>query len=402
MNDPIEIPVVFTMDDNYAPMGGAAIKSVILHSNRKKRYRIYVLHRGVQIETLRKLENLGEEHIPVECINLKEKRVECIQGFRHIFFPVESTDRLLIAELFKQYEKIVYLDCDVIVKVDIAKVFQADLEGYLLGAVHTCAIPSTIKHNQEVLGFTDAFKSGALLINTALMCREKVRERCFQLLEEDMQRKAPKYTWPDQDVLNIVCKGMVRYFGEEWNFITGPLNPYASPESTLPSELLREHLDIAKKRKIIHYTGEMRPWIYPDVPMGDDFWTVARQTDFYDDLVTKLRTAMTKRRENFPLYNIREGSDVVLYGAGEMGKYLWTMIQKEKNLCNVVLWVDKNAHALLELNGIVHGIEEINTTKYDQIMIAVRDQGMADSIRADLVKNRGCDVDKIVWAFQKR
>ncbi len=402
MNNLIEIPVVFAMDDNYAAMGGVAIKSVILHSDPGKRYHIYVLHRGIKAETIKKLEEMGKKHISVECLNLNEKKLERIQGFHHSFFPIESTDRLLIPELFGQYKKVVYLDCDVIVKVDIAKVVRADIEGYLLGAVRTCAIPDTIKHNQEALGFTETFKSGALLINTELMCSAHVRERCFRLLEEDMQRETPKYTWPDQDVLNIVCRGRVRYFGEEWNYITGPLNPYAFIEGTLPEDLLKEHLEIAPKSKIIHYTGEMRPWTYPDVPMGEDFWTVARQTEFYDELLIKLHAAMKKRRESFPLYNIKEGSKIILYGAGEMGKRMWTMIMKEHNFCRIVLWVDKDAATIVNQNNKVCEIKEIEIAEYDQIVIAVGNEGVADSIKADLVKNRGCSENKVVWAFRKQ
>ena len=402
MKDLKELPVVFAMDDNYAAVGGVAIRSVILHSDPRKRYRIYVLHRGIKTTTVKKMEEMGKDHISVECMNLNERNLERIQGFHHSFFPLESTDRILIPELFRQYKKVVYLDCDVIVKIDIAKAFQADLEGYLLGAVRTCAIPGTIKHNQEVLGFTETFKSGALLINTELMCREHVRERCFQLLEEDMQREIPKYTWPDQDVLNIVCKSRVRYFDEEWNFITGPLNPYASAEGTLSAELLKEHLEAAKKCRIIHYTGEMRPWIYPSVPKGEDFWDVARQTEFYEELVIKLNTAMKKRRESFPLYNIKEGSNIILYGAGEMGKRLWTMIMKEHDFCRIVLWVDKDAATIMNRNNRVCEIKEIEKAEYDQIVIAVGNEGVADSIKTDLVKNRGCSENKVVWAFRKR
>lgn len=402
MDNYTEMPIVFTMDDNYAPMGGVAIRSVILHSDPKKRYRVYVLHRGIKPDTIETLESMGEKHIAVECMNLNDKNVGSIHGYRHSFFPIESTDRLLIPELFRQYEKVVYLDCDVVVNIDIAEAFQADIKGYLLGAVRTCAIPSTMKHNQETLGFTETFKSGALLINTELMCREHVRERCFQLLENDMQREMPRYTWPDQDVLNIVCKGSVRFFSEEWNFITSPLNPFAPKDATLCSVHLTEHKEISKRCKIIHYTGELRPWIYPNVPMGKVFWEIARQTDFYDDLATRLENAEKKRRESFPLYNIKQGSNVVLYGAGKMGRCLWTMLMKDNDLCNIVLWVDKNAHVLSEQNDIICGIEKIGSVEYDQIMIAVGDRSVADSIKADLIKDSGCKADKIIWAFEQK
>lgn len=87
---------------------------------------------------------------------------------------------------------------------------------------------------------------------------------------------------------------------------------------------------------------------------------------------------------------------IVLYGAGKFGQDLYNRLIKDKKH-KIVLWVDKNA-AACQQRGLtsVHSVSEIGEAAYDQIVIAVMDQELADVIRGEL-EQMGVNKESIIW-----
>ena len=87
---------------------------------------------------------------------------------------------------------------------------------------------------------------------------------------------------------------------------------------------------------------------------------------------------------------------VVLYGAGKFGQDLYKRLMEDEEH-QVVLWVDKKAAACRQ-QGLtdVRDVSEVAGASYDQIVIAVMDKVMADSIREEL---QGMEIaeEKIIW-----
>ena len=62
-----------------------------------------------------------------------DKRLECITDkmgtrLRADFFTLTIFFRLFIPEMFKEYDKCIYLDSDIVVPGDISKLYNVDLE----------------------------------------------------------------------------------------------------------------------------------------------------------------------------------------------------------------------------------------------------------------------------------
>lgn len=87
---------------------------------------------------------------------------------------------------------------------------------------------------------------------------------------------------------------------------------------------------------------------------------------------------------------------IILYGAGKFGQDLHNRLLIEQRH-HIVLWVDKNAAACRE-RGLtdVQDISEIKTVFYDQLVIAVMDEKVADSIRKELEAEGVCK-ENILW-----
>lgn len=97
----------------------------------------------------------------------------------------------------------------------------------------------------------------------------------------------------------------------------------------------------------------------------------------------------------FPDGLIENGSKVILYGAGDIGRNYYHYI-KEKKEWNLTAWVDAAAEKYKDMGCSVQDIDVITQLEYDVILIAVMEEKTAQSIRMNLCA-RGIPDDKILW-----
>ncbi len=99
-----------------------------------------------------------------------------------------------------------------------------------------------------------------------------------------------------------------------------------------------------------------------------------------------------KRAAHYPCELLEE--NIILYGAGKLGTDLYLRLQ-EHGGCRIVKWVDKNPHG--EHPAEVETVESIMDAEYDQVVIAVMNQQMAEEIKAELME-KGVSEKKIFWS----
>ena len=128
-----EVMIVFAINDQYIPPFGVALHSLIRHSDRNRSYKIFVLNEGIGSGHWKKVKSMEQPHVTVESVNVSEwMREHQIPTVNHL--SKETTYRLLIPKLFPQYEKVLYLDSDLLIRRDVAELFDMDLEGAIFGA----------------------------------------------------------------------------------------------------------------------------------------------------------------------------------------------------------------------------------------------------------------------------
>jgi len=130
-------------------------------------------------------------------------------------YSIEMYYRLLIPEILFHYDKVLYLDCDIIVLSDISKLYKTSLDGYVLAGVSNFSDISMSAYIENVLKLKidNYINSGVLLFNNKEFIESKIKERCFMLIKE-----CKKYVCPDQDVINIACKDRILLVDDGWNF----------------------------------------------------------------------------------------------------------------------------------------------------------------------------------------
>ncbi|MFA5029393.1 MAG: glycosyltransferase family 8 protein [Patescibacteria group bacterium] len=170
--------------------------------------------------------------------------------------------RLLLPELLPQIEKIIYLDCDLIVRGDISRLWQTDLEKQVIGAV---PVQFLFYYDlfSEVFSLPvnhGLFNSGVMLLDLAgLRQMEFVR-----LAREFIVKNKNKLTIAaDQDVLNAMLIGKFKKIDLSWNqtvelFVGRGYQNSAAGKYQLYSK--NEFLTAQKKPLIVHFDGALKPW----------------------------------------------------------------------------------------------------------------------------------------------
>lgn len=172
------------------------------------------------------------------------------------YFPRSVWLRILLPELLPQLDKILYLDSDMIVRDGLQPLWETDVSGHLLAAVTNPFYPFMPPYPRQSLGIArpeDYFNSGVLLMNLALMRSENTVVRL-----REYARSRPGNSYPDQDALNVVCRGRWLPLHPRWN-VQSTLYELKARELPMHPDQLRE----ARSRPaVIHYIGPFKPWQY--------------------------------------------------------------------------------------------------------------------------------------------
>lgn len=264
-----QIPIFFAIDDNYTPFLAVALQSLVENSSKENYYEIKVLYMNISEENKKSISKYERENVSIEFIDINSsiKKIED-QLYTRDYFSKTTYFRLLIPELYPQYDKILYLDSDIVILSDIANLYNIDIGNNLIGATSDGAVKS-VKAFQEyvekVVGVIDSknyFNAGVLLMNLKELREFKFQEKFLYLLETVKYAVAQ-----DQDYLNRLCKGRVKIIDESWDKM--PIGGKLAK---------REELNL------IHYNLVSKPWHFDGIAYEEIFWEYASKTDFIEKI----------------------------------------------------------------------------------------------------------------------
>ncbi len=263
------IPVFFATDDNYAPFLGVTLKSMFENASREYFYEVYVLITSLNSKNKRNI---------IRCIDKKIGHIRFVNVSSELaklgselalrdYYSLATYYRFFISELFPQYDKALYLDCDIAVTGDISELYNYNIDRKYVGAVKDDVIARE-KHLVAYLNdcldlsVSQYFNAGILVMNTKLFREKKVLQQFI-----DLKAKYKFTVAQDQDYLNEICRDNVRYLPAGWN----------------KSAFHDEEFDI-KGLKIVHFKMNFKPWHFDNVEFSDIFWSYAAKTPYFEDI----------------------------------------------------------------------------------------------------------------------
>lgn len=282
MNNKLEnIPVFFTIDDGYTPFLAVALQSLIENASKNYNYCIKVLHTNVCEEHKKQIKKYECENVNIEFVDLSYY-IEKVKDklYTRDYYTNTTYFRLFLPELYPQYDKVVYLDSDIIVVGDISELYNVDMGTNLI----TAAPDDIIQYNKVFQDYAELvvgvakyqhyFNAGVLLMNLDQLRKFKFQEKFLYLLGTVKFSVAQ-----DQDYLNRLCKGRTTLISHDWNVM-----PYVNEETK------EENI------KLIHYNFAYKPWHFEDVTYNEYFWKYAQKTEFYDEII-KIKESYTEEQK---------------------------------------------------------------------------------------------------------
>ena len=245
-----EIPVFFAIDDNYVPFFAVTLTSLLDNASHDYFYKIYVLTTSLRREYAEQLrfivDDMSADNASIDFVSVREEMEKSSGNFhlRH-YYSRETYCRIFIPKVFPQYDKVLYLDSDIVVTGDISELYNIELGNNLVGAANEEVMVDYDvfgTYVEKALGVDryDYFSAGVLLINAKLYREEKIEEKFIDLMNTFKFRVTQ-----DEDYLNVLCNGRVKKIDIGWN------------KSAYKTEGFDD-----KNLKLIHYKINWKPWHY--------------------------------------------------------------------------------------------------------------------------------------------
>ena len=205
------IAVLFCTDNNYWQHLGATLAS-LLSSNGRHQFRIMVCSLQSNPENEIKIRQIATQfgNATVEFISFTPSHRESlpITGYTSLGAYL----RLFVAEYVDPtLDKVLYLDCDLIIRKDIGALWGANIADYFAAAV----VEPHFHENPGIFPGEPYFNSGVMLINLA---RWRSEEDLLARFIACAKQKFSLLPFWDQDILNIVLRGQVAFLSPRWNF----------------------------------------------------------------------------------------------------------------------------------------------------------------------------------------
>ena len=235
------INVCISCDDNYAKYAGVVIASILLNAGEDDEFSFYILDGGISDKAKLRINRLKSiRHCDINFVKIDESQFEVYKDIpTHKYISMAAYYRLKLPELLPDVDRVIYLDCDVIVRKSLAEFFNTKLdEDYYIAGV----LDARVKYKPQWKD-TKYVNSGVLLMDL-----NKIRwDNVSDIFLDYTQKHFDEIKTGDQDIINFALKGKIKIVDDRWNV---QVSSFLSRSS------------FTKDPYIIHYIARQKPWMF--------------------------------------------------------------------------------------------------------------------------------------------
>lgn len=265
----MKISIAYAPDDNYVNQTVVSMKSALEHNEQVE---FIIMYSKLSAESMQKLGAVGGS---LRLIKMDESQFADLTLSKWV--TVQAWFRIKLPDLCKDLDKVLYLDCDTLIRGNLDELFSLDLtDKYLAGVKDVWGVSKYVKR----LGMKSGVyvNSGMLLFNCDY-CR---KEHFFDKVVEFAKNNAKIIEFCDQDSINKVVDEYKLVISPKYNLMdTWWRGGYYEFEGEEEAEYLQ-----AKENPIIaHLTGLKPAFKGCGNKFKDEWWEVAKKTKIYDELL---------------------------------------------------------------------------------------------------------------------
>lgn len=289
-HDEPSINIFIAFDSGYAIATAALLASIATLRNDDRPVRVFALVDAVPALTLRRIERLCETNgLHLVWLDQTDPAVEQRLGqARQAYlaaetnYPPSAYIRLCMGDLLpNEIERVIYLDTDLLLRRDIADLWDLEMEGRTMravidpliaapGSLHLCGLPT--KPDEKDLRYTDHlarqmsgtgasdvfhpsddyFQSGLLMIDLTRFREIDAARHLMAFIERHRDLR-----FPDQDALNVVLRGEISRLDPRWNVTASVYNFADGIEGPYSPEVMSQ---VLTDPWIVHFSLRPKPW----------------------------------------------------------------------------------------------------------------------------------------------
>lgn len=246
--------IVLASDDKFVQHCAVTMTSVMENNNDVT---FYLFTQGLKEENVTLLNDLVRRYnCKLHICNIDDRIISMFpmpkEGGEHI--SIATYYRLFVERVLpKGVDRVIYMDCDIVVRGSLEPLWNESLEGFALGVVYQ---GYEFMHDADFVRLEipkekGYFNAGVLLMNLDYWRKHDVTNRLFDFIKYKYQTIKQH----DQDTLNATLFNEVTPISYTWNYL--PQFFLAKKGLTFPA-----HVDYSQDIDpiVIHYVSVPKPW----------------------------------------------------------------------------------------------------------------------------------------------
>ena len=377
--------IVFSFNNEYSKFFAVALQSIIENSKKDELYDIIVLNNDIGENNYKLISKMIPDNFNLRFFDISE--------YIKNYFPqaelqtcdkwsIEIYNRIFIPFLMSSYNKVLYLDSDVIINHNPNEIFKINSNGKAILAIkdtmvhlfHLKKYEERLDYTKNIMGIKDEkkyFNSGVMLFNIKNIDIKQYYNKLSKIFE-----KKDLY-YPDQDILNSIFQDNVKFLNAKWNLCCGEFVYNKTFMNTISEEARLEYESALDSPYIIHYTSPIKPWTFNIETLFEIFWQYARKTPFYEEILYVMnKKAISKAGHNIArctnLYlKINQNKKIALWGASKfLENFMNNFSISNENITGII---DKNPSRKGDTirDYQIFSPEDINKLDIDEIIITI-------------------------------
>jgi len=304
------IPIMHCFDNNYAIPASVSFYSMLENASDKYEYKLYVLNTDITYQNKKLLHDVVNrfKNASLEFINMDNRFEDLWSDIKYSgYYSKEVLYKLLVPSIFKEYNKIIITDVDVVFTGDISDSyfsFSSDENICFAGIRHihpnNSWLDNFYKGYESIYGDKSIEKlkvcGGYLIANLKYLRLNDFENIFVEYLKENSQRLIQA----EQDVINFCCnESQIRFLPLNNLVCTYAYDFFDSQDKydtdkNYSSNDIKNALDNPIQ---IHYATSVKPWNDPTCSKSDMWYKYLTKSGAFYDFFRKEKSLSTNAPE---------------------------------------------------------------------------------------------------------
>lgn len=226
-------------------------------NNADEQFTVHIVGRGITEDDRRALAEVAQPYNAV--LRYYEPDAHLLDGFTiratHSRITEATYYRCFLSELLPEdVDRVLYIDCDLLVLRPLRPFYDTELGDCLAAAVVDTGCEDRSRYERLDYPAEDSyFNAGVLLIDLAAWRREDMGKACAEYYRSHYE----SIVFNDQDILNGLLHDRKLFVGLQWNVQDG----FFRRRDTLPAKWEAQRSEALHAPAILHFTNR-KPWTY--------------------------------------------------------------------------------------------------------------------------------------------